>query len=147
MTCHQECFFSCCVGTPPGPWWAPLLSCRPNSSQSSSAFLPRGWGAEGSAGGLLNVVMSAFPRCRLHRDHCEASTGENGGSAKKGIFDDSFTRDSRRRCGTFRGASRLEAVPHPRFREQVPGTRRIRLQLAAQLAHVHAQVVGLVVIA
>src|SRR4051812_33799993 len=126
MTCHQECFFSCCVGTPPGPWWAPLLSCRPNSSQSSSAFLPRGWGAEGSAGGLLNVVMSAFPRCRLHRDHCEASTGEKGGSAKKGIFDDSFTRDSRRRGGAFPCAARLPAGPPPPLPGAGAGARRDR---------------------
>src|SRR4051794_4199678 len=39
--------------------------------------------------------------------------------------------------------SGLEAVPAPSFGEQVPGVRRIGLELAAQGGHVHAQVVAL----
>src|SRR5712671_2834291 len=38
--------------------------------------------------------------------------------------------------------SRLVAVPHPRFGEQVAGTRRVVLQLATQPRHVEPEVVG-----
>src|SRR6478735_7538159 len=43
--------------------------------------------------------------------------------------------------------SRLKAIPHSWFGEQMAGPRRVVLQLAAQAGHVEAQVVGALLIA
>jgi hypothetical protein len=94
MTCHHGCFFSWTAVVPPGPGCVPLLSWSPNSNQFRSAAAPCGLGAEGSAGGLLNVVMDSFQRCAVHRVQAEANTGENRMTRKRDFIDESLTAPS-----------------------------------------------------
>src|SRR5690606_35792425 len=108
-------------------------SCEEESRSSMRRNRPAGFSGRGTA------LMSEAYRGALTVTYPWSRRPEPAGARHR--------RGPLRREAGVRGggcrASLLEAVSHAGLGDEVPGVRRVGLQLAPQLCHVHAQVVGL----